>query len=236
MKSTELRDHELAKAVLQRRKPQPKTNPDIYNKNHDAKLHEEYLDAMVLYEQEVIVYESTLDTLSGIYKLELKAWDNEVRESLDKRKSLFTYTYRHISKESLMILEQKADFKKIEEDKDLEKFLELINATQLLTPTADAELDKVKILRRYDRMRQFPSESLTEYKRRWNEETDTYVAAVGDLRTDAIQALMFLESLEAKPSVVQFRADLSNKVMEGTGAYPATVNAMYKARRWLIRQ
>ena len=227
VKSTELRDHELAKAVLQRRKPQPKTNPDIYNKNHDVKLHEEYLDAMVLYEQEVIVYESTLDTLSGIYKLELKAWDNEVRESLDKRKSLFTYTYRHISKESLMILEQKADFKKIEEDKDLEKFLELINATHLLTPTADAELDKVKILRRYDRMRQFPSESLTEYKRRWDEETDTYVAAGGDLRTDAIQALMFLESLEAKPSVVQFRADLSNKVMEGTGAYPATVNAMY---------
>ena len=76
-------------------------------------------------------------------------------------------------------------------------------------------------------MRQFPSESLTEYKRRWDEETDTYVAAGGDLRTDAIQALMFLESLEAKPAVVQFRADLSNKVMEGTGAYPTTVNAMY---------
>ena len=229
VKSKELKDHELSRAVLQRQKPQPKaqTNPDIFSKNHDPALHEQYLDAMVTYEQEVIMYESTLDTLSGVYKLQLKAWDNEVRESLDKRKSLFTYTYRHISKESLMILEQKADFKKIEEDKDLEKFLVLINATHLLTPTADAELDKVKILRRYDRMRQSPGEGLTEYKIRWDEETETYVAAGGILRTEAIQALMFLESLEAKPSVVQFRADLSNKVMEGTGAYPATVNAMY---------
>jgi hypothetical protein len=87
VKSTELRDHELAKAVFQRRRPQHKTNPDIYGKNHDAGLREKYLDEMVIYEQEVIMYESTLDTLSGIYKLELKAWDNEVRESLDKRKA-----------------------------------------------------------------------------------------------------------------------------------------------------
>jgi hypothetical protein len=79
----------------------------------------------------------------------------------------------------------------------------------------------------YDRMRQRSNESLTEYKRRWDEETERYVAAGGSLRSDQIQALMFLQSLEEKPAVVQFKVDLSNNVMEGTGTYPASVSAMY---------
>ena len=227
VKSRELLDHEMEKAVLQRRKPVPTTNPDVFAKGHDSDLHNTYLDEMLVFDQEMITYQSKLDTLTEVYSLELKAWSNKSRESVDKRKSLFTYAYRHISSESLMILEQKADFKKIEEDKDLERFLELINITHSMTPTADAELDRVKILMRYDRMRQRSNESLTEYKRRWDEETERYVAAGGSLRSDQIQALMFLQSLEEKPAVVQFKVDLSNNVMEGTGTYPASVSAMY---------
>ena len=58
------------------RKPVPTTNPDVFAKGHDSDLHNTYLDEMLVFDQEMITYQSKLDTLTEVYSLELKAWSN----------------------------------------------------------------------------------------------------------------------------------------------------------------
>lgn len=226
-KPQELLDTELEEAAIIYRKPNSRTTTDLLSADHDPQLWAAYQEELRLYNLVMIEYKSRLSVLTTLYNLDLKAWSTESRENKDLKKALFTETYRRISRDSLLILEQRATFKKVEEDKDVEQFLALINLTHLLTPTADLAMDRVKQQIKFERLIQGQHESLTAFKSKWDQYAEDYVIAGGVMKSDADQALTFLRSLHQTSAVMQFEVELTNKVLDGSGAYPATVNQMY---------
>ena len=116
---------------------------------------------------------------NAVYFEKLKYWSRKVELDAEKYVSMYAIIWNYISSESQLQIKDVADWATIEEARDTRRLYERIVATHQTGEVRIAPLALKFAKKRYESCRQMQTETLAEYKRRFDDALAVFKAAGG---------------------------------------------------------
>ena len=111
--------------------------------------------------------------------------------------------------------------------RDALSLIRRINTTHLAPDTGVIELTQEQTRMRYETLRQYPGESILDYKRRFNNALDAMIAVGLPPITNSSQAARFIINLDSKFG--SFKADIANWAKNGLKPYPQSLEEAFES-------
>ena len=157
---------------------------------------------------------------------EVKNRENAIAKVNADKPGMFAFIKSTLSPESEERVRQHNNWALVEpEDNPLELW-RAIKATHIVNAVGNATTDRAAARDHYYRLQQGPTETLQHYKDRFDSALRGITALGGTAPSAADQAIDFINRLD-DGRYAQFKVDLHNSVIEGTGTYPASLVDAY---------
>ena len=181
--------------------------------------------------------EEDIDQAKTIHKLKLSNWVDKCEQLIKDQKPLYEMIHESISDMSLAKIKEDPDYEDIKLKKDPLRLLKRIKATHAnnTASTIPAIIQDTALSTYYD-LKQKPGQSITSYKKKFDEAL-IHLKDVGEtVPSQSAQASRFIKGLE-DARYATFKTQLSNltSLAGGTFKYPDTlVLAFTKANEFLV--
>jgi hypothetical protein len=163
-----------------------------------------------------------------IYQLEHRSWFKEKRDRELDHPHFFSLIHGSLSTESREKVEQAPNWVNINSSKDpLKLWLRVQETHQSGGEAAIKPFAKRRAMQLYVNVKQSATETITEYKRRFDDLVRAYTSQWGSTPDTEDQACVFSGGLDTHRYSV-FELEMQNSVMAGMRVFPATLQAMYQ--------
>jgi len=162
-----------------------------------------------------------------VYIEKLKIWTRETADNRNKYREMFHVVWNYLSSESQLQIKDVADWADHERAQDMQFLRQRIVATHQTGEVRIGPLALNYAKHKLSTCRQGQTESLAEYKRRFDDLHSVFLAAGGREIPQAELAVDFLTSLD-NHRYASLRVELENGIQNGTRNMPATLSAMYQ--------
>jgi hypothetical protein len=160
------------------------------------------------------------------YQEELKINKKDEAKYRSTYEEMYSYVWCYLSNESQQIVSSCDEWNDIEATRDAARLAARIAITHRLGDTKIPAIDRRKALNNYVQCRQTPTQSISEYKRNFDNALATLKESGCKVPADEDQAVDFMVGLDAR-RFTEFRAHLENNVLDEVSDMPATLGEMY---------
>ena len=140
---------------------------------------------------------------------------------------MYPIIWNYLSLESQLQVMDIADWSTIEDSRNVARLITRISETHRTGEVRIAPLALKLAKQRYEACRQSGTETVAEYKKRFDEALSAFVASGGRNIPEDELAIDFMSNLDSR-RFAQFSVDLQNGFHNGTRTIPTTLSAMYQ--------
>ena len=190
-----------------------------------------FIDLGKYYEPEAIpppaVGAAANEVASALYLEECKSRAKHIAEMRTARTSLYAFIKQTLSDESAAQVELADDWTEIRSSKDPLRLWKRIEVTHVGAGTVKHPLVLRDLRQQYRHLGQGPSESLSAFKRRY-EDLRSRLRAVGDKEPEERDSAIELVHMLDDGRFWLLKSELENSVYTGTSKYPATIAGVFE--------